>query len=83
MSTAVFELHPARHPTLHRTQADEKSPRKGFFQRFAENRERHAQSRIRSFLLGRSDAGLAALGFTPAEISVIRATGVIPASFWR
>ncbi len=75
MSTAVFELHP--------DVAESQSPQKGLFQQLAENRERQAKARIRSFLLGRSDAGLAELGFSPNEISAIRVTGAIPASFWR
>lgn len=74
MSTAVFELQS--------TLAERLTPQKGFFQRLTENRERHAAARIRSFLLGRSDAGLAELGFSPDEVAIIRATGVIPASFW-
>jgi len=74
-STTVFELDS--------TLADRKSSSKGFFQRVAENRERQAEARIRAYLLGRSDAGLAKLGFAQGEIATVRATGAIPPSFWR
>ena len=81
-STAIFEHHADQSAGLVDSSGGSRASRKGFYQRLAENRERHATARIQSFLLGRSDAGLAALGFSPGEISAIRSTGVIPASFW-
>ncbi len=82
-SNAIFEHHPAQAAGRIDSRTDSRASKKGFFQRLAENRERHATARIQSFLLGRSDAGLAELGFSPGEINAIRSTGAVPASIWR
>ena len=83
MSTATFELHTPLAETGVETGVLGETRSKGFLQRATQDRQRQAEARIQAFLLGRSDAGLAKLGFAPGEIGAIRKTGRIPQSFWR
>ena len=56
---------------------------KGAFDRLVENRTRRGESAVKAYLARLSDTSLADLGFKPEHIKAIRATGSIPASFWR
>ncbi|KAB2920328.1 MAG: DUF1127 domain-containing protein [Hyphomicrobiaceae bacterium] len=53
-----------------------------FFQRFIEARERQARSIVRQHLSALSDARLAELGYSAAEIKEIKAHTYGPVSVW-
>ncbi len=56
---------------------------KGLFDRLIEQRTRRAEAAVRTYLARLSDTSLADLGFKSEHIKAIRATGTIPAGFWR
>jgi hypothetical protein len=74
-TTTTFDL---------RTAEAAAEPRKpGFLNRLIESRMRQARARVAHYLTAQSDETLADLGFDAEQIAEIRATGRIPASFWR
>jgi hypothetical protein len=60
--------------------------RPGFFRRVLDRltaaQEARARREIAAYLMRFSDARLAALGYTEAEIAALRRTGLPPASYW-
>ncbi|MEZ5851777.1 MAG: hypothetical protein R3D68_14125 [Hyphomicrobiaceae bacterium] len=60
-----------------------KSTRPSFFERLVANRTRQAQAHIQTYLVGVSDGALADVGMTAEQIKSFRATGQVPAAFWR
>lgn len=80
MSTITFDLHADAIGTTH---SHSKAPGTGLFARLMESRLHRGEAQLRQFLARKSDADLAALGFSDVQIRHIRATGTIPGSFWR
>ena len=56
---------------------------KSTFDRLVEHRTRRGEASVKAYLARLSDTSLPDLGFKPDHIEAIRATGTIPASFWR
>lgn len=55
----------------------------GVFQTLIEARTRQGAAHVSRYLQRQCDSTLAGLGFKPDQIAQIRASGKIPASFWR
>ena len=62
--------------------ATEKAPRKGFFQRLIEARQRQGAAHVRAAFERMSDRNLADIGFSTDQIRHIRAKGSVPVEFW-
>jgi len=75
MSTTTIDLD-----ELHTADA---APGKGVFDRLIDNRLRQGRATVRPYLARLPASSLADLGFKPEHIAAIRATGDIPADFWR
>lgn len=81
MSTTTIDTYDhAIHDTVASPGA---AKRQGVMARVIAARTLQAEAHIRSFLLRHTDRGLADLGFSDEQIREIRATGRIPASYWR
>lgn len=65
------------------TDVVERQPHTGLFDKAIDARMRKGAAYVAAYLKRQSDESLANLGFKPHEITQIRATGQIPASFWR
>ncbi len=60
-----------------------KSARPSFLERLIAHRTRQAQTHIQTYLVGVSDGALADVGMSDEHIKTFRATGQVPAAFWR
>jgi hypothetical protein len=58
-------------------------PRTGIFRRLIAARMREAEARARQHIARLPDQTLAELGLSPEQIATVRATGELPADFWR